>query len=94
MTEQEIREWVERQREANILMSDEVDHVAMCLHHIWQWYHENLPVGGFVSAVLRNDFCAACGRADDTNKRALPLYAMFVYNYLPADYREKAKAEL
>jgi len=70
---------------------DEIDHIAMCMEHIYKWYHENYPIGDFLTAVVRNDFNSACFHADDTNRKALYLYALFFANKLPADYMKKAK---
>jgi hypothetical protein len=44
-----------------------------------------LPPGGFLSAVLRNDFLGAAGRADDTNSRKLHAWASIIYNVVPHD---------
>lgn len=53
--------------------------------------------GGFLSAILENDFKAACGRADDDNLRALPAYAAYLVNEMPAishGSRERVQAWL
>lgn len=87
----EIRQWVEDNAEGIIL---DYDHVAMCLEHIQRWYHEGYPLGHFLTAVVRNDLCEACFQADDTNIRALKLYALFLHNHLPDDWKTKAKEEI
>jgi len=46
---------------------------------------DHSPVGGFLTAVLKNDLMEACGRADDNNISALPAYAGFLYNYAPME---------
>jgi len=85
----EIRKWVERN---TTLMPDakftpdELDHIAMCMEHIHKWYYENYPLGDFLTAVVRNDFRQACTKADDVNRKALYLYALFVFNQIPGDY--------
>ena len=96
MEESEIRQWVEQN--ALVLMSetftvDELDHIAMCLHHIYRWYHEGYPIGDFLTAVVRNDFMRACLKADDVNRKALYLYALFLANHMPYDYPKKALAK-
>ena len=94
MEESEIRQWVEDN--AKGLMSDiplepeELDHVAMCMHHIWRWYSEGYPIGDFLTAVVKDQFSEACIRADDVNRKALYLYAMFCLNKIGYDYRDKA----
>jgi len=94
MTEEEVRQWVEDN--AKGLMSDiplapeELDHVAMCMHHIWQWYFEGRPLGDFLTAVVRDQFNRACITADGVNRKALYLYAMFCNNKIGYDYRDKA----
>ncbi len=69
---------------------DEIRHIAMCMHHIYRWYHEGYPIGHFLTAVVRNDFSMACAKADDVNRKALYLYALFLANKIPYDYQQKA----
>ena len=86
----EIREYVEKNNEPN-LAPDELDHVAMCMEHISKWYHEGYPLGGFLTAIVKNDLIGAVLRADAINLKALKLYTWFLTWNLPADWREKAK---
>lgn len=72
---------------------DELDHMAMCMHHIYKWYHEGYPIGDFLTAVVRNDFSDACFQADDINRKALYLYALFLANKIPLDYKRQAIAK-
>jgi len=88
MNYDEIREYAERNNEGG-LRPDELDHVAMCMEHIYKWYHEGYPLGGFLTAVVRNDLTEAVFLADDINLRALKLYAYFLTWELPADWRQK-----
>jgi len=98
MDKADIRSWLQKNTE--VLMSEErftskdLDHIAVCMDHIHQWYYEDYPIGRFLTAVVRNDFTEACFQADSVNKRALYLYAMFLANKLPIDYRRKAKDSL
>ena len=91
MDSKEIRKWVENNAEGQLL---DYDHIAMCLEHIQRWYYEGYPLGHFLTAVVRNDLCEACFRADDINVRALKLYALFLSNHLPYDWREKANPKI
>lgn len=43
--------------------------------------------GSFLRAVLCNDLIAAAANADDVNKYALHLWAVFVYNAVPVAAR-------
>ena len=91
MTYEEIREWVGGN--AGLMpetqfSTDEIDHIAMCMEHILEWYYGRHDLGHFLTAVVRNDFRLACTKADTANRKALYLYALFVYNQLPADYIE------
>lgn len=85
----EIREYIERNNEPH-LTQDEIDHVAVCCYHISKWYHEDYPLGGFLTAVVRNDLMEAVFQADDINLEALKIYAYFLTWCLPADWRQKA----
>lgn len=43
-----------------------------------------IPPGGFLTALLSNDFMGAVGKADDDNQRALISWAQFLYNHVPS----------
>ncbi len=93
LNQNDIQKWVDAN--ARGLMTtqftdDEIGHISMCMHHIYRWYHEGYPIGHFLTAVVRNDFSLACVKADDTNRKALYLYALFLANKIPGDYRQKA----
>ena len=88
----EIRQYVEDNNETG-LSANELDHVAMCMEHISKWYYEDYPLGGFLTAIVRNDLINAVFQADDINLKALKIYAYFLTWNLPADWREKAIAE-
>lgn len=98
MEQSDIRQWVESNARGLMpdipLMPEELDHVTICLHHIYKWYHEGYPLGDFLTAVVRNDFAEACVRADDVNRKALYLYAMFCLNKIDYDYRQKASGKV
>ena len=72
------------------LTIDEIDHISMCLDHLTKWYYKDHPIEDFLTAVVKNDFSEACFQADDTNRKALYLYALFLANKLPGDWRIKA----
>jgi len=86
----DIRQWVEENAKGLMpdtgFTPDELDHLAKCMHHITMWYHENYPIGRFLTAVVKNDFTEACFQADNINRKALYLYALFLANKLPYDY--------
>lgn len=95
LTKQHIIEWLKKQGliryllEKEVLTEEQLEHIATCLHHIYRWYWENLPIGHFLTAVLENNFVEASLRADRTNQIVLPIYAVFLYNAVPMDYRTK-----
>ncbi len=88
----DIRAYVENNNEMK-LAPNELDHVAMCMEYIQRWYYEDYPLGGFLSAVVRNDLIEAVFQADAVNSKALKLYAWFLTWNLPADWRKKALAK-
>ena len=97
MNEADIKHWVGQNAVGLMTETDftlkEIDHIAMCMHYIYRWYHDGYPLGDFLTAVVQNDFCKACIKADNTNRKALYLYALFLANKIPGDYREKAKGK-
>jgi len=90
-----IKKWLREQghvkylMEMGVLNESDLNHIANCMHAIFDWYWNDRPLGHFLTAVVRNDFVDACGRADSTNKLVLPVYATFLYNLVPADYSLK-----
>ena len=94
MEQSDIRQWVESNaRELMVethFTNEELDHLAMCMHHIYRWYHEGYPLGDFLTAIVQDKFTEACFRADDINRKALYLYALFLANEIGYDYRDKA----
>ena len=96
LTQEDVFNWLVKQHECLILMaSGRVTHVAMCMHHIYLWHmridgHEQ-GLGGFLTAVIRNDFMDACLRADSTNRVVLSLYARFLRTVAPKDYKVQRK---
>lgn len=96
LTQENIKNWLSKELKHENLGEEKLNHVAMCLHHIYLWYIGVLKpyhLGRFLTAILRNDFMDACGRADSTNAQVLPIYAKFLYNYMPLDYKERARKE-
>lgn len=94
MDEAEVRQWLKRNAD-NLtpeipLDTTELDHVAKCMHHIWQWYFEDRPLGDFLTAVVKDEFAEACIKADDANRKSLYLYALFLHHHIGYDYRDKA----
>lgn len=53
---------------------------------------DGVPTGGFLAAVLANDFMEAAGRADSTNSRLLREWAGVLYNGVPADCKGSHEA--
>ena len=48
-----------------------------------RYFNDRLPPGGFLTAVLENDLMGAFAHADDTNKRRMRSYVMWLYNEVP-----------
>ena len=48
-----------------------------------RYLNEGIPTGGFLRAVLANDFQEIVAHADDDNMKQLPAYAAYVYNEIP-----------
>lgn len=91
MTRQQIEKWALGESETDLLTPEETKHVIDCLEALMRWYWKHIPCGHFLTAVIQNDFNEACGRADGTNRKVLTLYNKFLFNCIPADFRQKAK---
>lgn len=49
-----------------------------------RYVDQGIEPGGFLRAVLENDFMEAAGRADDFNQRHLHDWARVIYNDVPS----------
>lgn len=49
-----------------------------------RYIDQRIIPGQFLQAVLSNDLCDACGRADDENMANLPAFAAYLYNEAPS----------
>jgi hypothetical protein len=66
------------------------------LEGIDRWVLTGTDVGGFLSAVLRNDLLEAMERADENNSAHLREIVTYIYNECPIhcwDGRDKGRAE-
>ena len=50
---------------------------------VLMYFNEHVEPGGFLYALLANDFMEACARADEKNLAALPVWAVLLYNEAP-----------
>jgi len=61
------------------------------------YFNDHQSTGHFLTAVLENDLMGAMNHADSTNKKAIPAYAMWLYNHADVGAfgsKEKVKAWL
>jgi len=49
-----------------------------------RWVEQGIPGGSFMNAVMRNDFLASFGCADEANTYAMRNWAMWLYNDAPS----------
>ena len=73
------------------LGADEIVHVATCLEHLLDWYQTGRPLGDFLTNLLKNNLKETIFSADDTNRKALLVYVLFLHWQLPSNYKEKVK---
>lgn len=52
--------------------------------HVLRYIERGYPVGGFLFAVLSNNFKEAVVRADDINQRAFVAYVQYLVWYAPS----------
>lgn len=97
-TEDEIREWLlnelsPQQRENRNITDEDLADILRCLHDLASWYWDkNVTLGHFLTYVVQNDFVKASTQADGSNVKALDIYARFLYNRLPEDWRKHGLA--
>ncbi len=56
-----------------------------CRSGLELYISDGLHPGGFLSAILENDFVRAAGAADAENMANLPAYANYLYNHIPGN---------
>jgi len=97
-TVKEIRAWLLTELTADVrkkrnIDDDDFKNILRCLHDLASWYWEqNIVLGHFLTYVVKNDFVRASTQADSSNVKALDVFARFVYNRLPSDWRQKGQA--
>jgi len=58
---------------------------ARAVESLTRWIERGqLPSSGFLGAVLRNDLCDACARADSTNAGLLRVYMAWLSKVAPS----------
>jgi len=55
----------------------------LMLEGIWNYLHHRIAPGGFLSAVVANDFMESAMRADEHNRFRLKEWAQFMFNEFP-----------
>jgi len=91
---QDVENWLRTQRESTLLDEEEIKHVTNCLYNIYLWERGKIPsVGGFLTAILHDKFVEATARADGTNSKILSVYAKYMCNVAPGDWRSWVKRE-
>ena len=91
ISRKDVEEYCLQFQTYRLLHKDEKQHVVGNLMHIVNWYHDKpYGFGHFLTAVVEDKFSAAVCRADTTNLKCIELYAKFMYNMMPQDYKLKA----
>lgn len=92
LTEEAIRAYLDLNLPTDNITHGNLSHIAECCHHLYLWSMGGYPVlGSFLSAILENDLMAAVAAADDINRTALWVYAQFIYNVAPGNWKEMPK---
>jgi len=89
--EEDVRGWLGQN--APGIGPDGVQAVVRCIMSIYNWRRHGWPPGGFATALLRNDFVGAGVRADKHNRDVLWVYAFFMDNVFPCDWRSWIEVE-
>jgi len=55
----------------------------LTMYTILQYVNHGVPVGDFLTGVLKNDLMHAIGYADQYNIRALREIALYIHNHTP-----------
>lgn len=59
-----------------------------------RYFNDHESGGHFLTALLENDLMEAINRADNTNQKAIPAYAKWLYNWADLKaYGSKAKVK-
>jgi hypothetical protein len=86
--------WSQPDFDRSISVDDFETVVDICLALSLAVYKDR-PCGHFCTAVLKDQLRESFNRADDTNRRNIWFYVMFIYNHLPAaSYSEEIRARL
>lgn len=96
---EDVKEYLMKQKELSWgeqynLKDKQIEHVASCCYSLYKAQKHNHGLGGFMRAIIDNDFAKACGRADGKNKTALFIYPIFLNCAVPISALEDLKGEI
>lgn len=90
LSREDIADYLKNNLDASAhLTDDELAHVVDLMHSLVCWsIGERAIIGDFLTAIVENQLDKAAMYADGTNKRALWLYPMFLYNVAPIGWKD------
>jgi len=83
LSPEEIERFCEQFTEYQTLTENNQVHIRFLLNNIIKTYNGEQEPGGFVKAVLENNFSKAVTKADLTTFKCIKLFACFVSMYIP-----------
>lgn len=70
----------------NLSLEDQLryGHISSVVDSLERYINHRIPTGGFLEAVLSNNFFESIGRADFNNLRNIQLVAEYIYMNVPS----------
>ena len=83
----------ERRKLNTMLSPTNLQHIGMCLHHIYLWWLDNKSLGSFLWAFIKNDLTSTFQKADSVNWLGLGIYIEYLHWHAPQDWRTEQRKD-
>lgn len=81
----------EKRKLSTMLTEADLQHIGMCLHHLYIWWRDNESVGSFLGAFIENNVTRTFQMADSINWLGLGIYIEYLHWHAPQDWRIKQR---
>lgn len=83
----------EQRKLSTMLSESDLQHIGMCLEHIYLWWRDNKAIGKFLRAFIGNNLTRTFQNADSINWIGLGIYIEYLHWNAPGSWRTKQRED-
>lgn len=83
----------EQRKLSTMLSESDLQHIGMCLEHIYLWWRDNKAIGKFLRAFIGNNLTRTFQMADSVNWIGLGIYIEYLHWNAPGSWRTKQRED-